>query len=479
MKLLALALLVASVTSKIDKCSRIPKKWRPKYTRPRSIQAGNDQPAAVSFLIDERTTLMKLFLRGFQDPDAIRQNVGDHLTVLSTFASATDEPIIGQLFRQARQSIVDEVMNGQEKASEKSKEFGGIYRDNSQRATKALRDLIYNKNLFDIVMEDGDWLSALKEHVAKDTSDGAKVYQNFVETYASQYDDCVNDAKPFMRKLRTGLIEALKKTLRDERLKTNYRQLVNELPLVYQFFNDNIEHVTTANMDETLDEAIALKIMTTIASQANDKNIVSMLERNAKFIKKLMTQRAIKEQKAAAVRKIAAKNAELKAAADNEEEFNNLVEAAKKEGRKLTKELKTKLWAEAVKSVKAEADKEKANQKKPKDNTKVSKQLSTYQKLAGIVALLPDELLQTVADMVKQTCPELNLLKIETNEMKKVVEAQPEKFLKQLLGELHDVCEMFGLIDESVMTTMQVDGVDIVIYEDNYLEESQKKKKKW
>jgi len=68
MKLIALALLVATVSAKIDKCSRIPKKWRPKYTRPRSIQAGNDQPAAVSFLIDERTTLMKLFLRGFQDP---------------------------------------------------------------------------------------------------------------------------------------------------------------------------------------------------------------------------------------------------------------------------------------------------------------------------------------------------------------------------------------------------------------------------
>merc|ERR1712168_1343283 len=83
------------------------------------------------------------------------------------------------------------------------------------------------------------------------------------------------------------------------------------------------------------------------------------------------------------------------------------------------------------------------------------------QHLAGLVGLLPDELLADVALMVKDSCPDLNLMSIETAEMKTVVEAQPTAFVFQLIDELHEICDIFGLIDESKIMTKQIEGTDI------------------
>merc|ERR1712193_155962 len=199
-------------------------------------------------------------------------------------------------------------------------------------------------------------------------------------------------------------------------------------PLVYQFFNDNIDFIMMANMEKSLDDAIAADIMAELAKDS-DPQVHSMITRNLKFIKKLMTDRAEKQMQEKAVAKVMEKNAELKAAADNEAEFNRII----------------------------------AEKKANKEN-KPAQGLSRYEHLAGIVALLPDELLQTVSEMVKASCPEMDLTKIDDLGMKHIIESQPDNFLDQLLQELHDVCDMFGLIDESKIIRKVVNGVEIEIY---------------
>lgn len=94
--------------------------------------------------------------------------------------------------------------------------------------------------------------------------------------------------------------------------------------------------------------------------------------------------------------------------------------------------------------------------------------------MAGIVALLPDELLQTVADMVRQSCPELDLTRIEDLDMKHICEQQPVNFLDQLLNELHDVCDMFGLIDETKVIKKQIGDVEIEYYAADWMEGEKK-----
>jgi len=67
-------------------------------------------------------------------------------------------------------------------------------------------------------------------------------------------------------------------------------------------------------------------------------------------------------------------------------------------------------------------------------------------------------------------------MEIGTPDMKKTFEDQPRNFLEQLLKELHDVCDMFGLIDEDKMITTVVNGVEIQMYSDDYLSSG---KKEW
>ena len=107
------------------------------------------------------------------------------------------------------------------------------------------------------------------------------------------------------------------------------------------------------------------------------------------------------------------------------------------------------------------------------------KGMTRYQHLSAILALFPDELLETCADMVMQSCPELDLTEIDTPEMKAVVEEQPVQFLDQLIEELHDVCEMFGLIDEDMIDTIMtknIDGeeVEVDIYSHDWTESEKK-----
>merc|ERR1719420_1048138 len=167
-------------------------------------------------------------------------------------------------------------------------------------------------------------------------------------------------------------------------------------------------------MDKDLEEAVAADILRVMAEQEGNTQIVSMLNRHKKFIKKVMVERSMQQQKEKAVKKVTEKNAELKQAADNEEEFNRLLEQAKKDGQEITDAMRKQIWAQVIANQKDLQKDEISNQQKDgkKGNT-----LSRYQHMVALLGL-----------MVKEQCPELNLLQIETEEMKTILNEQPANF---------------------------------------------------
>merc|ERR1712062_652224 len=106
-------------------------------------------------------------------------------------------------------------------------------------------------------------------------------------------------------------------------------------------------------MENSLDEAVAKDIMMEIA-KGQDPQIESMINRNAKFIKKLMTQRAEKQM-------------EEKAAAENEAEFNKIVAERKKAGEQITKEMEAQIWNQVNSKNKAAQEEQIGNQLSKKD----------------------------------------------------------------------------------------------------------------
>merc|ERR1711881_701613 len=183
-----------------------------------------------------------------------------------------------------------------------------------------------------------------------------------------------------------------------------------------------------------------------------------------------MMDRAQKQQQEK-VKKVMGKNKELKKNVANEAEFNRLVEEAKAEGKQMTNEMKAKMWDQAKQNVQKKQKEQIGDQSETYDKTKhnVKKGLTRYEHLSALMGLMPDELAQSIAQMVKESCPELDLLRIDTEVMKAIVEEQPDNFIDQLIKELHDVCDMFGLIDKSKVTKKIVgegeNAVEVEIYE--------------
>merc|ERR1712154_19425 len=120
------------------------------------------------------------------------------------------------------------------------------------------------------------------------------------------------------------------------------------------------------------------------------------------------------------------------------------------------------IWEQAKQNVKQMQEEQLGNQVDEKHEAKVGK--TRYEHIAAIMGLMPDELAQSISAMVQESCPELDLIQIETESMKAIVEEQDPKFLDQLIRELHDVCDMFGLIDSSKMVTKNINGVEVQIY---------------
>merc|ERR1711935_770862 len=105
----------------------------------------------------------------------------------------------------------------------------------------------------------------------------------------------------------------------------------------------------------------------------------------------------------------------------------------------MTKDLEKEIWQQVKNEKKSKQKVEKYNQMEQAKPAKEPMTLTRYQHLVGIVGLMPDELLNTIALMVQESCPELDLVRILDADMKAIMENQPENFIDQLLKELHDV----------------------------------------
>lgn len=472
MKLLAFSCLAAYALGEVPKCAQIPKGRTRRYATPKTIESGENNPAAVSFIIDNRATLMSLFKPG--KDDLIQDKLIDGMWYLDTFAGAMDDYVMGQYFQVAKQHINDMVREGTDIAKAKfGEEFGALYRDNTQRSARVLKDLVMNKSIM-MKLEAGDmtYIDDLIAVSERDITEGAKVYNHFVSTYAEDFHPMTTAALPMISKIRSVLDQYITVVMVNEKAKGKYRQIVNEIPLIYQFFNDNIDFIEISNEDKSLTDAVATDILMTLAEQEGNTQIESMINRNMKFIKKIMADRALQQQKDKAVRKVMEKNKELMEAAWSEEEFNRIVEERGLERGDLTTDMRAQIWNEVkVNMAKWQSEQIDVNMEMSDHEKKMiagKKQMNNYQRCMGIVGLMPDELLESVAEMVQESCPELNLMSLETADMKVIFEQQDVKFINQLMEELHMVCEMFGLIAEDKVMTKNVGGVEVQFYAEDY-----------
>jgi ribosomal protein L31E len=455
------AMAMTSTALKMDKCKQIPKGAKRRYQPPRTIEQGNNNPAAIDFLLSSRSDLMALFAQG--ERITLSDEVSEGMPVLGKFAAVTQDQYLGQIFMAANEQFKKMTLDGQEIAKQKFPEIASLYRDNTQRVVKVIRDVVYEPTMVRKLMLDEDITEDIYAAANRFPDEETKVYLHFLDTHLESFYPMIQFARDDFAKAHGQIKSAVSEILESEKQKQAYRQLTNELPLVYQFFNDNIDFIEMQNVDKDLGEAIAGDILYTLAQESGDKQIASMINRNMKFVKTLMTARALEQQKQKVVKKVMGKNKELKAALANEEEFNRLVKEAEAEGQEISKEMEKQIWEQAKQNVKQMQEEQLGNQVDEKHEAKVGK--TRYEHIAAIMGLMPDELAQSISAMVQESCPELDLIQIETESMKAIVEEQDPKFLDQLIRELHDVCDMFGLIDSSKMVTKNINGVEVQIYD--------------
>merc|ERR1712193_7067 len=103
-----------------------------------------------------------------------------------------------------------------------------------------------------------------------------------------------------------------------------------------------------------------------------------------KFVKTLMTARALEQQKQKVVKKVMGKNKEAKA-----------------EGQEISKEMEKQIWEQAKQNVKNMQEEQIGNQVGEKHEAKVGK--TRYEHIAAIMGLMPDELAQSISAMVQES----------------------------------------------------------------------------
>jgi hypothetical protein len=470
MKLITtMAILAGTAMAKqsLSKCAQIPKGGKRRYSPPRTIERGDNQPAAIEFLTDSRADLMTVFAYGKREMGELGDLVSNEMALLGKFADATQDQFLGQIFRAAKQQFNQITLDGQDFVKSKyGEEMYKVYRDNTQRIAKVVRDVTYTPSIIQKIYTGEYIVDDVRAAAMRFPDDASEVYKVFLDNHLETFIEPLKDIVGDMERIHREIKKQVMKVLDSEKQKTSYRQLVNELPLVYQFFNDNIDYIELQNVDKDLAEAVSGDILHTLAEQSGDKQVASMINRNMKFIKNLMTGRAMRQQEDKVLQKVMGKNKELKAAIANEAEFNRLAAEAEKAGKEMTKEMESKIWDQAKKNVQKKQQEQIGNQQENLDKTKhePKKGLTRYEHVAAIMNLMPDELEQSISEMVKQSCPELDLTRIEEEEMKQTLEEQPEAFIDQLIKELHDVCDMFGLIDETKVIKQVINGVEVEIY---------------
>lgn len=463
----------------LNKCAQIPKGGKRRYSPPRTIERGDNQPSAIEFLTDYRQDLMSVFTYGKRDLGELGDLVSNEMAILGKFADATQDQFLGQIFRAAKQQFNQITLAGQDFVKSKyGEDMYKVYRDNTQRIAKVVRDVTYNPEIIQKIYNEEYIVDDIMEVAMRFPDDASEVYKAFLDNHLETLLPPLKDIVGDMERIHREIKKQVMKVLESEKQKTGYRQLVNELPLVYQFFNDNIDYIELQNVDKDLAEAVSGDILHTLAEQSGDKQVASMINRNMKFIKTLMTGRAMRQQEDKALKKVMGKNKEIKNAVANEAEFKRLVAEAEKEGAEISEEMKSKIWDEAKKNVQKKQKEQIGNQQENLDKTKHEPKqgLTRHEHVVAIMNLMPDELEQSISEMVKQSCPELDLTRIEEADMKATFEDQPETFIDQLIKELHDVCDMFGLIDETKVIKQVINGVEVEIYAADWMNGE---KKQW
>jgi len=461
---------------KMNKCAMIPKAGRRRRGETRAINRGTTAaPLAIEFIQQEREQLLSAFAHM---PEPSLEMVSGKLPVIGKFAEVTGEQLMGQVFRQAKQTIKDNIKElGTEVKSTYGEEFFGLFRDNSQRFAKLVRDVVYNKPVLEKMNQELYAVDDIMAAAMKYQDEASDVYKQFLDAHLEQFMPILKSMLVQMNKQHEKLTKDIYGVLQAKKRRDNYRQLVHDLPKVYQFFNDNIDFIEMQNVDKELGASVTAEILKELAG-ADDKQVAGMIQRNQKFIKTLIMDRAEKQQQDKVVEKVMGKNKELKENVANQAEFDRLVAEAKAAGEQITNEMKGKLWDQAKQNMKKKQREQIGDQTETYDKTKHSpkKGLTRYEHLSAIMGLMPDELEQSIAQMVKESCPELDLIQVDTPEMKQIIEEQPENFIDQLIRELHDVCDMFGLIDDSKVITKVINGVEVQIYADDWF---QGEKKQW
>merc|ERR1712050_685452 len=171
------------------------------------------------------------------------------------------------------------------------------------------------------------------KQVIKDTIKEASADVKAV--YGEEFIPLLKAMTESMTKLHNRIVKDVFATLQSKKRRESYRQMVHDLPKVYQFFNDNIDFIEMQNVDKELGASVTAEILKEIGA-AQDKNVANMISRNQKFIKTLIMSRAEKQQQDKVVEKVMGKNKELKENVANQAEFDRLVAEAKKAGEEIT-----------------------------------------------------------------------------------------------------------------------------------------------
>jgi len=466
MKLVGLFLcgVAIAAATKMDKCKMIPKGGKRKTGNMKNVNQGfSESPAAINFLIDNKAELMDLFKAGKMQPT--NELISQKLALAAMFSNGVGDQQLGQIFRQVKATINNKIKVTQEELNknEDLKQYASMFRDNSQRISHLVRDIVYSNNILYNLSINTDTTEDIYAAMNADVlGEGMKAYKVFLDNHLPTLMPFVKEIYDELKSLHDSTVLYVAKVLKDEKAKSAYRQLIGELPQVYQFFNDNIDYIELSNVDKDLEEALGKEILLELAKNSDIPQIKSMINRHAKFIKKIMKDRAMQQQKEKVVAEVTDKNKELKENAENQEEFDRIVKEKMDAGETLTKEMKQAIWQDVISKEKDSQKEEISNQQQ--QGQKGKKGLSRYEHIVAILSLMPDDLKETIAAMVEASCPELDLMQIESEEMKQVVAEQPVNFIDQLIKELHDVCDMFGLIDPNKITTVNINGIDVDFY---------------
>merc|ERR1712223_319015 len=303
---------------KMNKCAMIPKAGRRRSGETRNINKGTAAPLAISFIQENRETLLNVFA---DMPAPTSDLISSKMQTVARFADVTGEQLMGQVFRQTKQVIKDTIKEASaDVKAVYGEEFFGVYRDNSQRFGKLVRDVVYNKNIIENMYAELYVVDDIMEVAMKYQDEASDVYKQFLDAHLEEFIPLLKAMTESMTKLHNRIVKDVFATLQSKKRRESYRQMVHDLQKVYQFFNDNIDFIEMQNVDKELGASVTAEI--------------------------------------------------LKENVANQAEFDRLVAEAKKAGEEITNEMKGKLWDQAKQNMKKKQQDQIADQTEVYDKTK-------------------------------------------------------------------------------------------------------------